>query len=167
MWPIGPYAKKRIVAGEVVLAQGAGAPSSKDGEGRESEEETEFASGHPTPADEDKNESDAETAEKNVSKEKKGEASEEAAAPGDRRSSISKSFRQMSEHFANNTYNQDLHSQSMAENAKAKKIWDNAEIYDENVEMLFTYVQVFTACLNSFAHGGTQAARCCYATFVL
>jgi phosphate/sulfate permease len=48
----------------------------------------------------------------------------------------------------------------MAENSKAKQIWDNAELYDEEAEMMFTYLQVFTACLNSFAHGGKLHGKC-------
>jgi hypothetical protein len=63
-------------------------------------------------------------------------------------------MKRASQSFAENTYKQDLHKQSMEENAGAKEIWDKAELYDENAEMMFTYVQVFTACLNSFAHGG-------------
>ena len=61
--------------------------------------------------------------------------------------------------FAENTYGQDLHAQSMGENAKASQLWDDAEMFDEDAEQLFTYVQVFTACLNSFAHGANDVSN--------
>jgi sodium-dependent phosphate transporter len=61
--------------------------------------------------------------------------------------------------FGDNTYNQDLHAQSMHENARAAKIWDQGETFDENAEQLFTYIQVFTACLNSFAHGANDVSN--------
>jgi sodium-dependent phosphate transporter len=61
--------------------------------------------------------------------------------------------------FANSTWDQDLHTQSMHESAKAQEIWDNEEQFDENAEGLFTYIQVFTASLNSFAHGANDVAN--------
>lgn len=65
----------------------------------------------------------------------------------------------MFQKFADSTYNQDLHEQSMHESKKAEELWDNVENYDEDAEQLFTYVQVFTACLNSFAHGANDVAN--------
>ena len=61
--------------------------------------------------------------------------------------------------FAESTYDQDLHAQSMHESKRAEEIWDNAQQFDANAEQLFTYVQVFTACLNSFAHGANDVAN--------
>jgi phosphate/sulfate permease len=55
--------------------------------------------------------------------------------------------------FGAKTYNQDLEKQSRAENARAAEIWDAAEEYDCDAERLFNFIQVFTACLNSFGHG--------------
>lgn len=61
--------------------------------------------------------------------------------------------------FAKATYDQDLHAQSMQENMRASQIWDDGEKFDENAEGLFTYTQVFTACLNSFAHGANDVSN--------
>jgi sodium-dependent phosphate transporter len=66
---------------------------------------------------------------------------------------------QMSSKFVENTYGQDLHSQSMHENPEAASIWDAGEVFDPHAEQLFTYVQVFTACLNSFAHGANDVSN--------
>jgi sodium-dependent phosphate transporter len=61
--------------------------------------------------------------------------------------------------FMNNTVDQDLHAQSMHESARAQEIWDNEEQFDEDAEHLFNYIQVFTASLNSFAHGANDVAN--------
>ena len=60
---------------------------------------------------------------------------------------------------AENTFDQDLKTQSMDESARAKDIWANEEQFDERAEDLFTYIQVFTASLNSFAHGANDVAN--------
>ena len=56
-------------------------------------------------------------------------------------------------------WEQDLHAQSMHESPRAAEIWDEQEKYDENAEGLFNYILVFTACLNSFAHGANDVAN--------
>jgi sodium-dependent phosphate transporter len=61
--------------------------------------------------------------------------------------------------FKSNTVDQDLKSQSMHESARAQEIWDNEEQFDEDAEHLFNYIQVFTASLNSFAHGANDVAN--------
>lgn len=60
---------------------------------------------------------------------------------------------------AENTFDQDLKTQSMDESTRAKDIWANEEQFDERAEDLFTYIQVFTASLNSFAHGANDVAN--------
>ncbi len=61
--------------------------------------------------------------------------------------------------FTRNTWDQDLHTQSMRESKRAREIWAQEEQFDENAEGLFTFIQVFTACLNSFAHGANDVAN--------
>jgi len=157
LWPLGPMAKKRVEAGHVVLAHGAGRKMN------EVETDTEVASGHPSegkPVDGDVKVPDGESEEEETEKKETFQEKQEVVEQNEPvRKSFSSSLRKMSQSFADSTYNQDLHEQSMNENAKAKEIWDKAELYDENAEMMFTYVQVFTACLNSFAHGANDVAN--------
>jgi solute carrier family 20 (sodium-dependent phosphate transporter) len=68
-------------------------------------------------------------------------------------------FARMAQHFADNTFGQDLQTISLEENTRAAEIWDAGEVFDESAEQLFTYIQVFTACLNSFAHGANDVAN--------
>lgn len=61
--------------------------------------------------------------------------------------------------FAANTFRQDLKTQSMTENPRAAAIWAAQDVYDMKTERLFSYLQIFTACMASFAHGGNDVGN--------
>lgn len=61
--------------------------------------------------------------------------------------------------FAEATFRQNLEEQSFQESRATQQIWQNSSQYDSDVEHLFTYVQVFTASLSSFAHGANDIAN--------
>mmetsp|Transcript_13414 Transcript_13414/g.20889 ORF Transcript_13414/g.20889 Transcript_13414/m.20889 type:complete len:580 (+) Transcript_13414:48-1787(+) len=61
--------------------------------------------------------------------------------------------------FAEATFRQNLEEQSFQESRATQEIWQNSSQYDSEVEHLFTYVQVFTASLSSFAHGANDIAN--------
>lgn len=83
-------------------------------------------------------------------------APEEQAPPVEEPKSF---MARMSKSFAENTYGQDLAKQSFHENKASEQIWGAAEGFDPKAEEMFTYVQVFTACLNSFSHGANDVAN--------
>jgi sodium-dependent phosphate transporter len=61
--------------------------------------------------------------------------------------------------FADWTFDRDVHSEAMHKSKRSQEIWSIAPEFDEHAEDLFKYLQVFTACLLSFAHGANDVAN--------
>jgi phosphate/sulfate permease len=61
--------------------------------------------------------------------------------------------------FAGWTYDRDVHSEAMHKSKRSQEIWSTAPEFDEHAEDMFKYLQVFTACLLSFAHGANDVAN--------
>jgi len=60
---------------------------------------------------------------------------------------------------ADYTFDRDVHSEAMHKSKRSQEIWAIAPEFDEHAEDLFKYLQVFTACLLSFAHGANDVAN--------
>jgi len=95
---------------------------------------------------------DAEGGDPEAAKTKKGE--EEVDELG-----ISARMVRFAKKISDATVNRDLESEALAMDEDAADIWDKAEVYDEKSEVLYSYLQVFTACALSFAHGSNDVAN--------
>jgi solute carrier family 20 (sodium-dependent phosphate transporter) len=81
------------------------------------------------------------------------------AEPAEGDAKINSMFSKFAKDFAAKTYDRKLENESFHENHRAQEIWDTGVKYDQDTENLFTYLQVFTACLNSFAHGANDVSN--------
>jgi len=69
------------------------------------------------------------------------------------------SVRSFLKKIADKTYNRDLEVEALGADEDAAEMWDKAESYDKKSEDLYSYLQVFTACALSFAHGSNDVAN--------
>jgi sodium-dependent phosphate transporter len=162
LWPVGPLIKQRVLnraaaaeAAEAAKQQGDG---DKDGEidCDELYDKTYGEHGSSEIDKTDKTSPEGSAHGVNFSEHvQTATIKEEEEEEGEKKTYLGR----MAEKFAKSTYDQDLHQQSMHESSRACEIWDAAEKFDENAEQLFTYVQVFTACLNAFAHGANDVSN--------
>lgn len=156
----GPCAKRRVEARTAAAKAARAKALDVEANGAEKPEEA-AASEQPATNPED-SEGNAKGEDSKVTFAEKGDEDEEevggeeptAAAPA-KSSLIGKWYKKA----ADNLWDQDLQAQSMHESPRAQEIWDETEKFDENAEDLFSYIQVFTACLNSFAHGANDVAN--------
>jgi len=73
--------------------------------------------------------------------------------------SVSASFHKSMTKLGDATINRDIEAEAFRTSAKAKEMWEAGAEYDPRAEEMFSYLQVFTACLLSFAHGANDVAN--------
>lgn len=64
---------------------------------------------------------------------------------------MSASFHKSVSKLGDATINRDIEAEAFAKSAKAKQMWETGEEFDPRAEAMFSYLQVLTACLLSFA----------------
>jgi solute carrier family 20 (sodium-dependent phosphate transporter) len=88
-----------------------------------------------------------------------GDDEEVPAASDDAKEQPKSLMGRMRKKLADSTYDRDLHTETLTVDHRAAEIWREAEEYDMDTENLFTYLQVFTACLNAFSHGANDVSN--------
>ena len=64
---------------------------------------------------------------------------------------MSASFHKSVSKLGDATINRDIEAEAFAKSTKAKEMWETGEEFDPRAEEMFSYLQVLTACLLSFA----------------
>ena len=64
---------------------------------------------------------------------------------------MSASFHKSLSKLGDATINRDIEAEAFAASAKAKEMWETGQEFDARAEEMFSYLQVLTACLLSFA----------------
>eukprot|EP00986_Skeletonema_menzelii_P000912 scaffold255_cov142-Skeletonema_menzelii.AAC.24 len=64
---------------------------------------------------------------------------------------MSASFHKSMSKLGDATINRDIEAEAFAASAKAKEMWETGQEFDARAEEMFSYLQVLTACLLSFA----------------
>merc|ERR1712194_717549 len=60
--------------------------------------------------------------------------------------------------MADSTINRDIEAEAFAMSENTQNLWESGENFDPKTEEMFSYLQVLTACLLSFAHGANAIA---------
>jgi phosphate/sulfate permease len=88
---------------------------------------------------------------------------ENAEASSDGKKSKRKSLMRMAsqsfQKLGDATINRDIEAEAFAMSKNTQEMWESGENFDPKAEMMFSYLQVLTACLLSFAHGANDVAN--------
>lgn len=160
IYPLGPWAKRRVEAnilarGENVAVPHAARTADEKKMVTPGDDEEAFADDEVNDTSVHSSDANAENANKNVAEQPQDVEGQAEEVDEVKRSKFGRAMKS----FSDMTYGQDLKTQSFHESGRAEEIWEDGEVFDQYAEQLFTYIQVFTSCLNSFAHGANDVAN--------